>query len=131
MTSVFLLSTYAAYLAISITMTFWVARTLFTHGRAFLVDAFRGREALADSVNHLLVVGFYLLNLGYVTLNLKTHIAVDTPAEALEVLSSKVGWVMLILGLIHLGNLLAITKIRRSGILDRLVPQSPSEPAAS
>ena len=60
----FVLHTYSAYLLLSIVVTVWVARTLHKNGRAFLVDAFHGQEALADSVNHLLVVGFYLINLG-------------------------------------------------------------------
>jgi hypothetical protein len=63
--------TYLAYLTISVALTVWVARTLHKNGRIFLVDSFHGNEALADSVNHLLVVGFYLVNIGYVTLALK------------------------------------------------------------
>ncbi len=53
--------TYVVYLLLSIALTVWVARTLFKNGRIFLVDVFHGNEALADSVNHLLVVGFYLI----------------------------------------------------------------------
>lgn len=61
---------YLLYLAISIAMTIWVARTLQRNGRVFLVQAFRGNEAMADSVNHLLVVGFYLINVGFIALTL-------------------------------------------------------------
>src|SRR6267142_750136 len=63
--------TYLAYLGISVALTIWVARTLHKNGRIFLVDSFLGNENLADSVNHLLVVGFYLVNIGFVTLALK------------------------------------------------------------
>ena len=62
---------YVIYLVVSVVLTIWVARTLFKNGRIFLVDAFHGNEKMADSVNHLLVVGFYLINIGYVTLALK------------------------------------------------------------
>ena len=62
---------YLAYLALSIPLTIWVARTLHKNGRIFLVDAFHGNEPLADSINHLLVVGFYLVNIGFVSLALK------------------------------------------------------------
>ena len=63
--------TYAFYIALSVCLTVWVARTLHKNGRVFLVEVFHGDEKIADSVNHLLVVGFYLINLGYVTLALK------------------------------------------------------------
>ena len=75
-----IVTTYLAYLAISTALTIWVARTLHKNGRVFLVESFLGNEELADSVNHLLVVGFYLLNIGFVTLALKYGVAVTTRA---------------------------------------------------
>ena len=68
----YILICYAVYLAISLGVTVWVARTLHANGRVFLVDAFHGNAELADSVNRLLVAGFYLVNIGYVTLALRT-----------------------------------------------------------
>ncbi len=59
--------TYGAYLVVSASLMAWVARTLFKNGRVFLVDVLRGDEALADSINRLLVAGFYLINLGYIS----------------------------------------------------------------
>src|SRR5436190_6796875 len=100
-----LLLTYVVYLAISVALTVWVARTLHRNGRIFLVDAFHGNEALADSVNHLLVVGFYLINIGYVTLALKfSHMPVDMQT-AIELLSTKIGLLLLVLGGMHLMNM--------------------------
>ena len=63
--------TYCVYLALSIALAVWVAQTLFKNGRVFLVEVFHGDNTLADSVNHLLVVGFYLISLGYISLMLK------------------------------------------------------------
>ena len=74
--------TYLVYLGISVAMTIWVARTLHKNGRIFLVDVFHGNEPLADSVNHLLVVGFYLINLGYVSLALKLGYTIASAQEA-------------------------------------------------
>ena len=85
--------TYIIYLGISVAMTVWVAQTLFKHGRIFLVETFSGKEDLADSVNHLLVVGFYLINIGYVTLALQYGAKPADMASAIEVLSTKVGLV--------------------------------------
>src|SRR5436309_14816443 len=108
-----LVVTYIAYLLISIELTVWVARTLHKNGRIFLVEAFRGNEAMADSVNHLLVVGFYLINVGYITLALKYG---DKPAnvqEAIEFLSTKIGLVLVVLGVMHFFNMFNFDKIRR------------------
>src|SRR5437762_5674048 len=114
--------TYLVYLAISVGMTVWVARTLHKNGRIFLVDSFLGNEALADSVNHLLVVGFYLINIGYVTLALKYGDKPTDARTALETLSTKVGLVLVVLGLMHFFNLLIFSKMRRRATLHRSTP---------
>ena len=77
----YIVGAYLAYLTISISLTVWVARTLMKNGRVFLLDTFLENQPLADSVNHLLVVGFYLINAGYVTLALGTAPA-DRPARS-------------------------------------------------
>jgi hypothetical protein len=104
---------YLVYVTISITLTIWVARTLHRNGRVFLVDAFHGSEQMADSVNHLLVVGFYLINVGFVVLALKYG---DKPTDvqtAIEFLSTKIGLVLVVLGAMHFFNMFNFDKMRR------------------
>ena len=103
---------YFSYLAISIGLTIWVARTLHTNGRVFLVDAFHGNTELADSVNHLLVVGFYLINIGYIALALSTTSPLSTFREIIELESVKIGVVLMILGGMHFFNILVFAKMR-------------------
>ena len=107
------ISTYLIYLAISIGLTIWVARTLHKNGRVFLIDVFHGNEALADSVNHLLVVGFYLMNFGYVSMALKLGYVVATAEQAIEALSVKIGMVLIVLGGMHFFNLFIFSRMRR------------------
>ncbi|MBO0719618.1 MAG: hypothetical protein J2P41_02280, partial [Blastocatellia bacterium] len=83
--------TYLIYLVMSVCLTIWVGQTLHKNGRYFLVDVFHGDWAIADSVNRLLVVGFYLINLGYASLMLKLGHAVPDMTGAIEALSEKVG----------------------------------------
>jgi hypothetical protein len=112
---VYIVWTYFAYLAISLGVTIWVARTLHSRGRVFLVDAFHGRTELAESVNHLLVVGFYLINVGYVSLALRTGANLTNLRESIELLSDKIGLVLLILGLMHFFNLFLFSAMRKRG----------------
>jgi hypothetical protein len=104
--------TYGVYLAISIGLTMWVARTLFTNGQRFLVDVFSGDQELAVSVNHLLVVGFYLINFAFVCLALRMDVTVLTARDSVEALARKVGTVLLILGIMHFFNLYVFTRLR-------------------
>jgi hypothetical protein len=117
---------YVIYLVISVALTVWVARTLSRNGKVFLADVLQGNEKLADAVNHLLVVGFYLVNLGFVTLYLKNADGVADARQLFEALSVKVGVVLLVLGVMHLGNVYVLNKIRRRGMMER--EQTPPVP---
>jgi len=120
--------TNLGYLALAIPLTVWVAHTLHKNGRIFLVDTFLGNQPLADSVNHLLVVGFYLVNLGFICFALKST---DRPADLqgiLELLSSKIGLVLLILGGMHFFNIALFTKLRRRAVEKNVPPLVPAHP---
>ena len=127
--------TYLVYLGISVAMTVWVARTLHKNGRVFLVESFLGKEALADSVNHLLVVGFYLINIGFVTLALRYGDRPTDAQTALEILSSKVGLVLVVLGFMHFLNLAIFSKLRdranQHKQLPPVLPQGYVKPSRS
>ena len=117
-----LAQTYLVYVAVSGWLTVWTGRTLFRGGRAFLLDVFRGKEVIADSVNRLLVVGFYLLNFGFVCVNLRLGAELRTIGEAVEALASKVGLVLFVLGVLHFFNLWWLSRARRAAILEDAPP---------
>ncbi|APU41809.1 hypothetical protein ACFCYM_12135 [Streptomyces sp. NPDC056254] len=118
--------TYVIYLLISIGLTVWVARTLSRNGRVFIGDVLQGNEKLADAVNQLLVVGFYLVNIGFVALYLRSTDEITTARALFEALSVKLGVVLLVLGVMHLGNVWALNRMRRRGIAERR--QTPPVP---
>jgi hypothetical protein len=121
----YIIASYLVYLAISINLTIWVARTLHKRGAIFLVDAFHGNVELAASVNHLLVVGFYLINIGFVALALKSDAIITDTRGAIEMLSDKLGWVLLTVGLMHFFNLFIFSRIRHRGMSPDRPPVAP------
>lgn len=120
--------TYLTYIIISVSLTVWVAHTLHKNGRIFLVDVFKGDESLADSVNHLLVVGFYLINFGYVSLALKLGQRINSMQEGIEALSWKVGLVLTVLGVMHFFNLFVFSRIRRRAQVNQFFNQPAPQP---
>lgn len=119
---------YSIYLPVTIALTVWVARTLLTNSKVFLVDIFHGQEELAGAVNRLLQIGFYLIALGTTFLRLEidqertynqwtatyTEVGLPSAQQMIEVLSSKVGGFTLILGLILFFNLFILLILRAS-----------------
>ena len=116
---------YVIYSVVSVALTIWVARTLHRNGRVFLIQAFRGNEEMADSVNHLLVVGFYLINIGFIAFALRYGDKPGSTQEAFEFVSTKLGVVLLVLGGMHFFNMFNFDKMRRKGLRPEGVADVP------
>lgn len=119
--STFLVPVYATYAVIAVGLTIWIARTLFKNGAVFLEEVFPDSPKMAEAVNRLLVVGFYLVNLGYASLILKAQ-RPYTVSDAIEALAQKLGLLLLSLGAMHFANLYVFHRIRRRAKLNHLPP---------
>jgi len=115
----YILWLYASYLVITVGLTIWVARTLFRNGKLFLIDIFHGNKELAQSVNNLLLVGFYLVNLGYAIYTLRVLGNIESPRAMVEELSLKIGAIILILGGMHFFNMLLFFRLRKRAINEK------------
>ena len=115
----YIIITYMLYLALTISITIWVARTLFRNGKVFLIDIFHGNKELADSVNNLLLVGFYLINLGYAVYTLQVTSSITNAQEVIEKLSIKIGLIILILGAMHFFNLYIFFTLRKRAMMEK------------
>lgn len=104
---------YLAYLALSVVLTVLVGSTLHRNGRRFLVDVVED-SGLADSLNHLLLVGFYLVNIGVAALLVNTAGPLRSAADVVQVAATQLGVVMLVLGGMHFLNLFVLHRVRRS-----------------
>lgn len=123
--------TYLIYLTVSVLLTVWVARVLVKAGRVFLGSVFQGDESMAQAVNQLLVVGFYLVNLGFIALWLRSTGTVVSARDVFSALSVDVGTVLLVLGVMHLGNVFVLNRLRRRAIDGPSPrPQQPYGPTA-
>ena len=116
---------YGIYTTVSLALTFYIARTLYRHGGMFLEEVFDGDKDVANAVNHLLVVGFWLINFGYIALTLKVSGDLDTARQGFEALALKLGGVSLVLGAMHFFNLFVLTRMKRNR---RVAKQGPAAP---
>ena len=108
----YLIGIYGLYGAISVGLVMYLARTLFRNGALFLEDVFADNAPLAEAVNRLLVIGFYLLNLGYAFLILQADGARDA-VDAVEILINKLGLLLVSLGVLHFVNMYVFYRLRR------------------
>lgn len=119
---------YGIYLLLSLGVTVWVGRTLFRSGRPFLVEAFHGDQTMADSVNNLLIIGFYLVNAGFMLLFLSSKQHPATGIDVVEHLSKSVGVVIVVLGVMHFINLVVLNSSARAPRPDARLSCPDAEP---
>ena len=104
---------YVIYIVLSIGITIWVAQTLFKNGRIFVIDAFAGNEKMADAVNHLLLVGFYLVNVGFIALFMRFGTKPENVQQVFEFVATKIGIVLFFLGIAHFFNIFNFSRSRK------------------
>jgi len=121
-----MVNTYLFYLALSIALTVWVGHTLHKNGRPFLLHAFDDNPVVTDSINNLLLVGFYLVNFGFVSLALRATVPLAGLQGAIELLSVKIGQVLMVLGGMHFFNMHMLHKLGRRRA--KLAADSPPPP---
>jgi hypothetical protein len=105
--------TYLAYLLISVSLTFLAGRVLSRSGRLILADAVGGDEGSARGLSNLVVVSFYLISLGCVALTMHTSSDSLSARQAIQLLATRVGVNLLVLGGLYLAGLVILTKLRR------------------
>ena len=115
-----------SYIFITILLVVYVANYLFRNGKTFLNSAFKGAEEVANSINNLLKMGFYLVNIGYALISIKININILDVSGLLEILAIKIGLIVLILGAMHFFNMYILYLIGKM-IRERKISQKRIE----
>jgi hypothetical protein len=114
---------YLTYLLISISLTLLVGRALARYGRLVLLDVLGGDDSTADGISKLHVVAFYLLTLGFITLTMRISGDIGSARQAFQLLAVKIGEVLLVLGVLYLGDITLLNRLRRRAAPQRAAPR--------
>jgi len=105
---------YIIFLCLVIFIIVYVGRYFYSNGRVFIVSLFNGNVVLADQINKLLLIAYYLFNIGYSFIKLKQWAKIYNIEELFSSLASKLGVLILILAVTHYFNMLVIYQLSRS-----------------
>ena len=104
---------YIIYLFITYLITVHVGLRFYRNGRVYILLLLHGDEKLTDSINNILLIGYYLLNLGYASLMISTWKTITTWAELVGSISTMTGKITLALAIMHFWNMTVIYYISR------------------
>lgn len=106
---------YVAYSIVCAALVAGLAIVLHWAGDVFLHDGFRGRPELARSVARLLDIGFYLVSAGYVAVTFRSWVDFRSGIDVADVLATKAGIFLVVLGFLHVFNILVLALFRGRG----------------
>lgn len=106
---------YILYLLITCIITFRVGLLFYRNGKIYILRLLHDNEPLSHSINRLLLIGYYLLNLGYAALMISTWKTVHNLEEVMVTVVSMTGRIMLTLALIHFLNMTVIYLLSTQG----------------
>jgi NO-binding membrane sensor protein with MHYT domain len=96
---------YLIYLPITFYITVIVGWVLYKKGIVFLIDAFNSNVELASILNKFLLLGYYLLNLGYAAVSINIFSEINSITQLIEELSKRIGMLIIGLALMHYFNM--------------------------
>jgi hypothetical protein len=99
---------YIIYLALAYIITVHVGLVFYRNGRVFILNLMGGDEQFTNAINNLLLVGYYLLNLGYCAVMITMWEPIDSPEGMINNLSFMLSRIILLLGIMHYINMAAI-----------------------
>jgi hypothetical protein len=102
---------YLLYLFITYLITVHVGLNFYHNGRLYILRLLHGDTKLTDFINRILLTGYYLLNLGYAALMIRSWKTIYTWPELVSSICSMTGKIILTLAVIHFLNMAAILYI--------------------
>ncbi|MFT5725794.1 MAG: hypothetical protein ACI9JN_002923 [Bacteroidia bacterium] len=99
------LEAYAIYLGVTFYITVVVGYSFHKHGIHLVLELFQNNHEGAHAINNVLLVGYYLVNLGYLTISISSWPEIQSLQVMVDLLFKKVAVILLVLAALHYNNI--------------------------
>jgi len=99
---------YIIYGCITVYIIYYVGRLFHRNGRIFILRLFNGNDSLTDTTNNILLLAYYLFNIGYSVIQFSFWERITDVVNMISSISVKTGILILILALTHYFNIFLI-----------------------
>ena len=101
---------YVIYLLITTFIIINVGKICYRNGNIYVAQLIPEHEDLCQKTNQVLLIGYYLLNLGYCAMTLISWDKIISYPQLVEVISIKTATIICIIAILHYFNIYIITK---------------------
>lgn len=109
---------YGIYLSITVFIIVVVGKTCYRNGNIYVLALIPEHADLCHRINSILLIGYYLINIGYATTTLISWQKINLLTELVEIIAMKTAIIMGILCLLHYLNIFII-----SNYIQKLIKQ--------
>lgn len=102
------IATYLIYLLLASFLVFIVGYWFYRYGSVYILELFPGKVDFAQYVNKLLLVGYYLLNLGFVLNTFQSDVEISNGIASINFIARHLSDAILVIALMHYFNIIWI-----------------------
>jgi hypothetical protein len=100
---------YAIYLSVTAVIILRVGSICYRNGNVFVGELIPDHEDLCKRINQILLLGYYLLNIGYCSVTLVQWDTIETVPQLVETVAMKSAVIICIISVMHYLNIFIIT----------------------
>lgn len=100
---------YGIFILIIVIIIKVVGKICYTNGNIFVAALIPGQVDLCRQINYILLVAYYLVNIGYAATTFVSWELIGSLSQLIEVIAFRVSLIIVILSVLHYINILLLT----------------------
>jgi hypothetical protein len=101
---------YLIYLSLTSVIIIKVGKLCYDNGNIFVSQLIPNHEELCHQINKMLLMGYYLMNLGYCAMTIISWEKIQSINQLIEIIATKSAIIILTIGFMHYINIILLTK---------------------
>lgn len=100
---------YGIFITLIVLIIVVVGKICYRNGNVFVAELIPDHLELCQQINKILLVGYYLVNIGYGAMTLVDWETITSPLQLVEVIAIKISIIISILSILHYLNIIILT----------------------
>jgi len=100
---------YSIFIGLMVFIIVVVGKICYNNGNVFVAALIPGHLELCQQINKSLLIGYYLVNIGYCAVNLSFWSSIGSWPILVEVIALKMSGIIIILSVLHYLNIFVLT----------------------
>ncbi|MBP1224133.1 hypothetical protein [Flavobacterium sp. 1355] len=101
---------YFVYLSVTIFIIMKVGKICYRNGNIYVAELIPDHTEICQKINRVLLLAYYLLNIGYCAMTLISWQKISSAAQLIETIGVRTAVIIFIISILHYLNIFILTK---------------------